>query len=115
MERLGFIQSTADDSIFTLDPLESPPEPPDERIIVAIYVDDILVLSKHSSQIDNLAKQLGTTFRIREMGPVQRFLGIDMIPPNMHTLHISHRNYAERILTKFDMQACNPAKTPFEG
>jgi hypothetical protein len=49
------------------------------------------------------------------MGPVKRFLGMDIIRPHLHTIHVSHRNYAQRILAKFDMETCNPARTPFES
>jgi hypothetical protein len=45
MDKLNFIQSTADDSIFI-----SPPESP-HLIIVAIYVDDILIFSKNVQAI----------------------------------------------------------------
>jgi hypothetical protein len=48
------------------------------------------------------------------MGPVTRFLGMYIIRPNLSTLHISHTNYTKRILAKFNMEFCNPAKTPFE-
>jgi ribonuclease HI len=49
------------------------------------------------------------------MGPVKRFLGMDIIRPDLHTIYVSHRNYAQRILAKFSMQDCNPVKTPFES
>jgi hypothetical protein len=49
------------------------------------------------------------------MGPVKRFLGMDIIRPDLHTIHISHRNYAQRILAKFDMETYNPTRTPFES
>jgi hypothetical protein len=63
------------DSIF----ISGSPESPEDHIIVAIYVDDILLLAKHSSLIDTLAMQLGTAFRTRNMGPVKRFLAMDVI------------------------------------
>jgi hypothetical protein len=40
---------------------------------------------------------------------------MDIIRPNLSTLHISHNNYAKRILAKFNLEFCNPAKTPFEA
>jgi hypothetical protein len=46
------------------------------------------------------------------MGPVKRFLGMDIIRHNTFTIHVSHHNYAQRIAMKFNMQDCNPAKTP---
>jgi hypothetical protein len=107
---LGFTQSSTDDSIFISGSPESP-----EHIIVAIYVDDILVLAKYSSQIDSLITQLGTTSRIRNMGPVKGFLGMDIIRPQPHIIHISHRNSAQRILAKFDMETYNPTRVPFES
>jgi hypothetical protein len=69
MLRLSFTQSSADDSIF----ISGSPESSD-CIIVAIYVDDILVLAKPSSLIDTLVTQLGTAFRICNIGPVKCFL-----------------------------------------
>jgi hypothetical protein len=110
MLKLDYTQSTADDSIFTLSST-----PSSGRTIVAIYVDDILVLAKHNSAIDTLVAQLGQTFRIRPMGPVKRFLSMDIIRPNSFTIHVSHQNYVQRILTKFNMQNCNPAKTPCDS
>jgi hypothetical protein len=49
------------------------------------------------------------------MGPVKRFLGMDIIPPHLSMIHISDSNYVKRILAKFNMEFCNPAKTPFEA
>jgi hypothetical protein len=49
MLRLCFTQSSADDSIF----ISSSPESPEDRIIVAIYVNNILILANHSSLIEN--------------------------------------------------------------
>jgi hypothetical protein len=105
MERLGYIQSTADDSICTVDSPESRPNSiPDERIIVAIYVDDILVLCKRSSQFDTLAKQLGTAFPICEMSPIQRFLGMDIIPHYTFPTAIRPNAFSPN-------STCNPATT----
>jgi hypothetical protein len=40
---------------------------------------------------------------------------MDIIRPQLHTIHIPHRNYVQHILAKFDMETCNPIRTPFES
>ena len=59
-------------------------------IIIAIFVDDLLLLDPYLAEISNLKKQLGDRFRIRDMGPISRYLGMEVIRdrPN-RTLYIN--------------------------
>ena len=107
MINLEFTQSTADDSIFvsSTDPI----------IIVAIYVDDILVLAKHQQEIDDIFSSLDKVFNIRSLGPVKLFLGLNISRPTLDRIFLSQTSYIERILEKFGMSTCNPAKSPLES
>ena len=69
MFNLQFKQSDADESIFIS---------ADRSIILAIYVDDILILAPTNRQIDNTASHLQSFFTLRALGPVKCFLGMDI-------------------------------------
>ena len=106
---LSFQQSDADESIFIL-------ESPSSTIIVAVYVDDILALATSLEEIDFVHQQLSNRFAIRHLGPVKKFLGIDIHRPDpTGPITISQSTYARRLLHKYNMHNCNPAKTPFEN
>jgi histone deacetylase 1/2 len=102
---LSFTQSHADESIFISTTL---------KIIIAIYVDDILVLAEDPQVINQLAASLGKIFKLRNLGPVKRFLGIEVHRPTLHTITINQSQYIDRLLIKFNMSSCNPAKTPLD-
>ena len=100
---LGFKQSDADESVFTR-----------HDITVAVYVDDFLVLSKSIENISNFESQLSQFYTIRNLGSVKRFLGMDVYRPTpTGPIYLSQSTYARKILHRFRMQNCNPAKTPF--
>ncbi|GKB56175.1 putative RNA-directed DNA polymerase, partial [Tanacetum coccineum] len=66
----GFTQSYADTSLMTLNHNNS-------LISVPIYVDDILITCNDQSFINNLKSQLHDTFSIKDLGPINYYLGIE--------------------------------------
>ena len=50
-----------------------------ERMIVAIYVDDLLLIGPSKDDIANLKKELSDRFRIKDLGPVNWYLGMHII------------------------------------
>ena len=102
MIKLGFIQSTEDDNIYVKG-----------SIIVAIYVDDILILVPTCQEIDNLHEQLAKDFTIRNLGPVKKFLSLDIHRTgDLGDISITMTTYVNRILKKYGMDDANPAKVP---
>ena len=59
-------------------------------VIIAIFVDDLLLLGPYLAEISNLKKQLGNRFCMRDMGPISWYLGMEVIRdrPN-RTLYIN--------------------------
>ena len=105
---LGFKQSDADQSVFIRQTHDN------TTTILGVYVDDFLVISNSIQQIDHLETELSQFYTVRNLGPVKRFLGMDIHRPTpTGPIYLSQSTYARKILHRFGMQNCNPAKTPF--
>src|SRR5437762_2331306 len=105
--KLGYRQSDADESIFIL-------QEADQVTIIAVYVDDFLVLANSIERINHLNSQLSQTYTIRDLGPIKRFLGLDIHRPTpTGNIYISQSTYSRKILHRFGMENCNPLKAPF--
>jgi len=103
---LGFEKSDADECVFILDTSG-------QYIIVAVYVDDFLVCSPSPNGIKWLHDELNKEWETRDLGPVKRFLGIDVHRPNpTGPIFINQGVYIREILQEFGMENCNPTKVP---
>src|SRR5271169_3887344 len=101
---LGFVPSEADECVFLS---------ADERIIVETYVDDGLVCAEKQEEIDWVITELSKHYKLRNLGTPTKFLGMDISRPDPRgPITISQSTYARKLLAKFNMQDCNPVKTP---
>jgi len=106
---IGFEQSIADESIFVYNKNGS-------YIILAVYVDDILALAKTQDEIQFVYESLSRKFKLRNLGPVKKFLGLDIYRPTpTGPVYLSQSTYARKMLHKFNLAKCNPVKTPCES
>ena len=68
---------------------------------------------------DWFEQTLGAQLRVDFMGAVSWFLGCSyewhFLPNGKLSCHISQQAYVEGLLEKFDMEDCNPAKTPYRS
>ena len=87
-----------------------------ERMIVAIYVDDLLLIGPSKDDIANLKKELSDRFRIKDLGPVNWYLGMHIIRdrPN-RTIYINQKAYVERLLEAMGMANCHSCTTPMNA
>ena len=101
---LGFSASKTDTSLFFQYSNQI-------AIFLLIYVDDILLISPDSSGIQRLIDSLSSTFSMRDLGSVNFFLGIELIPtPNGYFL--SQSKYILSILQKAHMDKAKPTSNP---
>jgi hypothetical protein len=83
------------------------------RIILPIYVDDGMICAKDDADIDRVIAQLGSSFRVKDLGPTEWLLGIKIErDSNTGDIHLSQRAYAEAMLEQFNMSDCHPVSTP---
>lgn len=84
-----------------------------DQVIVALYVDDILIISDNENEIINTKSFLRYEFEMEDMGEVKRFLGMDIKRMANGDYTINQRDYVRKILKRFGMHNCKPSKTPF--
>ena len=76
-------------------------------------MDDIIIGGQNESEINHIKTKLQTEFKIRDLGKLKYFLGIE-IARNSSGIHISQRKYASEIVEVTGLLACKPVVTPME-
>lgn len=80
---------------------------------IIIFVDDILIISKDPQIIDKLEESLAKSFKIKNLGDVNYFLGMEFQRTD-RKLHICQKGYINDILKRFGMSECKAVKTPID-
>ncbi|KAM7469434.1 hypothetical protein LguiA_007617 [Lonicera macranthoides] len=101
-----FVQSRADYSLFT------------KRrgklfTVLLIYVDDILITGNDHQSIEETKKFLHSKFRIKDLGQLKYFLGIE-VSSSKNGIFISQRKYALEIIKDAGLLGAAPIDTPME-
>jgi hypothetical protein len=108
MKSIGFHVSKADSNVYIY---TNPPL----IVIVAIYVDDCLIICNDKRQlVQKYKKLLSAEFEMTDQGPVQSLLGIQ-IERNLikKELKLNQKHYIQNVLKKYNMADCKPIDTPF--
>ncbi|XP_016747590.1 uncharacterized protein [Gossypium hirsutum] len=71
-------------------------------LYVLFYVDDIIVTGTHQASIDQFVTDLDTRFSLKDLGPLNYFLGIE-VSPTSNGLFLSQRKYVLDLLRKAKM------------
>ena len=84
-------------------------------VIIALYVDDILIVSNNNEMLNAEKKLLGQKFDMVDQGKLHYILGMSIHRDRAaKTLKIKQSKYLESVLKKFDMENCKPVSTPLE-
>ena len=76
-----------------------------------VYVDDIMLMGSNSTMLHHLIQLLNSEFKLRDLGVVHYFLGIEVRSTNMGLMLRQHK-YILDILTRAGMTSCKPVDTP---
>ncbi|RVW70112.1 Retrovirus-related Pol polyprotein from transposon RE1 [Vitis vinifera] len=71
LEDLGFTRSSADSSLYVQTGQT-------EKLMVLIYVDDLIITGSNADSIAALKKKLQGKFPVKDLGPLKYFLGIEL-------------------------------------
>lgn len=104
LEDLGFVRCPYEQAVYTR-------KVGTEVIIIAVYVDDLLVTGSSSLVIKEFKEQMGCKFDISDLGKLSYYLGIEVEQGNRY-IHLKQTGYARKILEKAGMADCNPTKYP---
>lgn len=86
-----------------------------KRIIVALFVDDLIVFTNSIDFVDILKRGLQKVCTLKDLGPLTRCLGINVRQNKGEgTIELDQSDYIESLLTHFGMEACRPTGTPMD-
>ncbi|XP_014499939.1 uncharacterized protein LOC106760988 [Vigna radiata var. radiata] len=85
----------------------------EDRVIVCLYVDDMLVTGNCSKRIVQFKAKMLHEFEMSDLGQLSYFLGIEFTKTDVGMLMHQSR-YVLDMLNRFNMSDCNSAITPAE-
>lgn len=100
----GFVQTKTDYSLFRLVRGAL-------QLYVIVYVDDLLIGGNDTEAICRFKGYLGQCFRMKDLGPLKYFLGIE-VARSPEGIYLSQRKYACDILAECGLLGSRPVATP---
>jgi len=75
----------------------------------------LLILGPDLAGIKILKEQLSDRFRVKDLGPVAWYLGMQIVRDRVkNTIWITQSTYIKRAIEQLGMANCNPSKTPMD-
>lgn len=85
----------------------------EESLLIAIYVDDILILAKDPNKITKVKEHLAKDFELGDLGQPQYCLGTEFSKFN-GKIALHQKGYIMDILERYGMSECKPVSTPID-
>jgi hypothetical protein len=83
----------------------------DRSIVIAFYVDDLLIVSKNKLAAGDVVRKLEKNFQLSDKGELSNYLGLNFIRKDGR-LFVSQKTYIQNMLTKYNMTDSNGVDTP---
>ncbi|CAL2230655.1 unnamed protein product [Prunus armeniaca] len=106
LESINFKRSNADSSLFVKDG-------PAGRLVVLIYVDDLIITGSNMREIHKLKSFLHKKFAIKDLGSLKYLLGIE-IASSSKGLFLNQHKYVLDLLQETGMLETKPVITPID-
>lgn len=104
LAKLGFRRNQAEYCLYTRKSEKS-------FVMVALYVDDLLIAGSTKEAIDIVKTELMNEFKMKDLGATKKFLGMN-IEQTESGIKLSLRDYIQSLLSEFGMQDCHSEPTP---
>ncbi|CAI5768508.1 Retrovirus-related Pol polyprotein from transposon TNT 1-94 [Podarcis lilfordi] len=108
LEELGFKRSVADSCLYLKGSGET-------QEVILVFVDDILMMSQTSEQMQKFARELGKRFKLKQLGDVKSYLGVQIAKTEDGSFLLCQKGKIEQLLEKFRMSDCVGARSPMEA
>ncbi|KAJ3557078.1 hypothetical protein NM688_g1664 [Phlebia brevispora] len=87
-----------------------------QLLIITVYVDNILLISKSQEVINEAKEKLSNIFKMTDLGEVHWIINMEILREcGSRTLTVLQRQYAKHILCLYSMEDCRPVTTPMES
>ncbi len=105
---LGFTRSDGDPCLYVK-------QTDDGVVMIALYVDDLLIAAKSKSQTSWVKKMLNDRFDMKDLGEAKVCLGLEITRDRQQKkLWLTQQSYMEKIVERFGMSESKPVPTPME-
>ena len=102
LKSLSFRQSIAEPNLYLT-----------ENIMILLYVDDLQLFFKSREEVEEIKKKLKEKYRMVDLGPAQRFLGMN-IDTSESGFALYQTSYIESLLRRFKMTDAYGVDTPID-
>jgi hypothetical protein len=103
----GFRASTCDPSVFIKVSTDG-----NWPIIIAVYVDDLLIVGPRIDEISLLKIELANRFNMVDMGKVRKLLGMEIHHLPDGSIFINQEAYVQKIIRKYGLNDCKGVDRP---
>lgn len=87
----------------------------DDRVIMLIYVDDLILASKKVEKLERVKSKLKSAFKMVDLGPIHDILGINVERQGLTgSIYLSQKKYIKELVSKFNMEDAKSTSTPME-
>jgi hypothetical protein len=84
-----------------------------EKLVVGVYVDDLIITGCSSNIIQNFKSQMSDVFKMSDLGVLSYYLGIEVKQDELG-ITISQERYANKILDQSGFADCNTCEVPMQ-
>ncbi|KAH9687461.1 retrovirus-related pol polyprotein from transposon RE1 [Citrus sinensis] len=84
------------------------------RVYFLVYVNDLLITCNSMTLIRHVITALSHKFSIKDLGPLNFFLGVEVIPTS-NGLFLSQQKYIRDLLARFNMESIKETTTPLSS
>jgi hypothetical protein len=106
LNNFGFIQSPLEHGLYAKGE-------GDDRLLVGVYVDDLIIIGSSIRVINIFKDQMKDMFRMSDLGALSFNWGIE-VQQGREGVTLCQSAYAQRIVEKARLEGCNPRATPME-
>jgi hypothetical protein len=84
--------------------------------IVAVYVDDLIIITEHQVEMDRIKDSLRGRFKMKDMGILHYCLGVSVeIDQVAGRVQIGQGQYIHQMLQRYGLKDANPVSTPMDS
>lgn len=107
LESCGFVACQADPCVFI--------RKKKEIAIVAVYVDDLIIMTRDSHDLKMVKENLAVRFKMKDLGELHYCLGINIkIDEQRRWIQLSQKQYIMKLLQKYGLETAKPVSTPVD-